>query len=58
MDKMQATPNIAALLKQRYCFGDKTQCARYQIIKAGMVPPADLLPNDGERAKKILAGRT
>ncbi len=57
MDKMQATPNIASLLKQTYCRTDKTQCARYQVIKVGMTPPTDLLPNDSERAQKILRTR-
>jgi hypothetical protein len=57
LGRMKATPNIAGLLKQMYCHSDKTQCARYQVIKAGMDCPLDLLPNDTERAQTILRAK-
>jgi hypothetical protein len=55
--KIKATPNIAGLLKQMYCHSDKTQCARYQLIRAHVECPSDLLPNDVERAKTVLLAR-
>ncbi|HTT23717.1 MAG TPA: hypothetical protein VMG82_32615 [Candidatus Sulfotelmatobacter sp.] len=48
-------PSVADLLKTNYCFGDKTLCARYQLARAGIAVPLDLLPNDTERVRQILA---
>jgi len=56
-DKMGNMPAVANLYKQRYCQGDKLVCARYMVFsKLGRpsVPP-DLFPNEGERARAILA---
>jgi hypothetical protein len=50
-------PSVEALMKATYCHGDKTQCARYQLVMAGIPVPADLLPNDKGRAKHLLALR-
>ena len=57
MGMIKATPNIASLLKQMYCHSDKTRCARYQLIKADIECPSDLLPNDSERAQTILRAK-
>lgn len=29
-------------MKKQYCLGDKTQCARYGVSKAGLAVPEDL----------------
>lgn len=54
MDRM---PNITGLLKETYCLGDKTECARYRVSAAGIKVPDDLFPNDCERADQILSKR-
>jgi hypothetical protein len=50
-------PSVEVLMKATYCHGDKRQCARYQLVIAGMPGPADLLPNDKGRAKHLRASR-
>jgi hypothetical protein len=50
-------PSVAELMKKNYCLGDKTLCARYQLASAGLDVPMDLLPNDTQRVREILAGR-
>jgi hypothetical protein len=51
---MANMPRVADLIKQTYCLGDKTLCARYQVSSAGLPVPLDLLPNDLGRAHTIL----
>lgn len=53
-DKMIAMPAVTGLMKQTYCLGDKTQCARYQVASGGLQVPLDLFPNDTVRAREIL----
>ena len=53
-DKMTNMPNIANLMKQTYCLGDKMQCARYEVSKAGVPVPPDLFPHDRARAFQLL----
>jgi hypothetical protein len=48
-------PGVAILMRETYCRGDKLACARYMVSKAGLKVPYDLLPNDVETARKILA---
>jgi len=55
--QISTMPSVAELMKKKYCLGDKTLCARYQVASAGMAVPLDLLPNDAQQARKILAGR-
>ena len=55
-DKMMAMPNSATLLKETFCLGDKTECARYRVSVAVIPVPPDLFPNDFERANQILGG--
>lgn len=54
-DQMVDMPAVATMLKNRYCLGDKTECARYQVAKADVVVPSDLFPHERERARQILA---
>ena len=53
-DQLTSMPAVAGLLKQTYCLGDKTNCARYQVSMAGVPVPADLFPNDIGRIAQIL----
>lgn len=56
-DKMPCEIGIGAMFKQRYCEGDKTQCARY-IVSTKCGPQAvdnSLYPNMMDRAKEIIA---
>jgi hypothetical protein len=53
-DKMQAMPSVSNLMKETYCHGDKTLCARYQLSMVGIAPPLDLFPNDRDRARELL----
>jgi hypothetical protein len=53
--QMVNMPAVSDLMKQTYCQGDKTKCARYMVSKAGKPVPGDLFPSDSIRAKEILA---
>lgn len=56
-DRMANMPQMAALMKSRYCQGDKLTCARYQV-KSVLGPegvPSDLFPNQHERAQTLIA---
>ncbi len=33
------------LLTSKYCLGDYSKCARYQMRSSGKMPPPNLLPN-------------
>ena len=55
-DKMANMPSVAEVMKRRFCFGNKTLCARYQVVLAGLPVPADLFPNDTERLEDLKAG--
>lgn len=56
-DKMANKPGSAAVFKRKYCQGDNTTCARYMVFKAlGKARvPADLFPNQDERARQVIA---
>ncbi len=56
-EKMAAMPAVIDMLKKRYCLGDKSECARYQVSTAGMSVPLDLFPHERERAKTLLDQR-
>ncbi len=51
--KMANMPSVGDLMKQTYCLGDKTKCARYQLALAGFKVPPDLFPHDLVRAHDI-----
>lgn len=55
--RMENMPSVADLMKDSFCFGDKTQCARYQVAIAGLPIPSDLFPNDLERVHDLLHKR-
>jgi hypothetical protein len=56
-DRMANMPAIAESFKRRYCRGDNASCARYKVFKAlgRERVPADLFPNEGDRAEKLIA---
>lgn len=60
-DRMRNMPTMSQLLKQQFCRGDWESCARCMIVRelGREAVPADLFPDETERARKILtAGRT
>jgi hypothetical protein len=56
-DRMQGLEVIKEMLKKRYCKADNSNCARYMVFKALGRPkvPADLIPNQADRAKQIIS---
>jgi len=55
-DQMATIPLAADLYKATFCKGDFSACARYLVLDA-LGPegvPADLFPNEAERAHEIL----
>lgn len=54
-DRMANIPANAAQMKQTYCRGDKTNCARYLVASQGKPVPMDLFPDQVDRARQILA---
>jgi len=55
--QMTNMPSTADLIKESFCRGAKTQCARYQVASSGLPTPVDLYPNDVDRAREILRKR-
>jgi len=53
-DKLPKMPNLAAIMKEKYCLGEKASCARYQIAGAGLPVPPDLFPDENARASQII----
>jgi hypothetical protein len=56
-DKMAQKPATAELMKNKYCLGDNSACARYMVFKvkgSAGVPP-DLFPSQIERVKELIA---
>jgi hypothetical protein len=58
-DRMSNMPATTGLFKKRYCQGDNSNCARYMVLQAlGKEKlPADLFPNERERAQEIITQR-
>ena len=56
-DKMTDMPGAAEQLKQRYCKGDSSGCARHMVFArlGKSAVPSDLYPDMVERAEQILA---
>ncbi|MBN2755314.1 MAG: hypothetical protein JXR81_10715 [Candidatus Goldbacteria bacterium] len=56
-DKMVNLPATAEIYKKKFCRGDFEGCARYIIFKklGKEKVPADLLPNQADRAQVIIA---
>ena len=58
-DRMAQKPAMAEVYKQKYCLTDNSQCARHMVFRRlgkGTVP-ADLYPNQVERAAELLKGK-
>ena len=53
--QMANMPAVSDLMKESYCKGDRTRCARYQVSVAGLTVPSDLFPNDVERARQLIS---
>jgi hypothetical protein len=53
-NKMGLKPAVVELVKQTFCERDKNQCARYQLIVAGLPVPDDLYPSDINRGREII----
>jgi hypothetical protein len=56
-DKMSSMPTASDLMKRRFCLKDNSICARYMVCSAlgREYVPADLFPNNIDRARTILA---
>ena len=56
-DKMANKPATANMMKNQYCHGDNTGCARHQVkVAAGSENvPGDLFPGQTDRVPGILA---
>ncbi len=56
-DQMQGLDAVKDMMKSRYCKGDNSECARYMVFEKLGRPkvPADLSPNQTDRAKQILS---
>jgi hypothetical protein len=55
-DRMAHMPSIAGMMKNQYCKGNFTQCARHMVKEAlgKERVPVDLFPNQTEKADKLL----
>jgi hypothetical protein len=55
-DKMENMPSMAEMLKERYCKGDWSACARHQIFETlgRENVPSDLFPNQQDVAAEML----
>jgi len=49
-NKIEHLPKTAKQLATTYCHGDNRGCARLWAVSAGVRPPDDLFPNEGDRA--------
>lgn len=56
-DKMANKPATAQIMKNQYCLGDSTDCARHRVkVAAGSESvPGDLFPAQLEKVPGILA---
>lgn len=52
----RAMPAAVEIMKQKYCLGDSSQCARYMVRQAlgSARVPADLIPTEIEKAKRLI----
>jgi hypothetical protein len=55
-EKMKNMPGTTAFFKVKFCQGDNTHCARHMVLTAcgRENVPADLFPNQEERAGKVI----
>jgi hypothetical protein len=57
---MENKPALASIYKKNYCEGNYAECARWKIATTVGKPavPADLFPNQHDRAEQILKERS
>lgn len=55
-DRMASKPATAQMLKNQYCLGDNTDCARHQVkVVAGSENvPDDLYPSQTDKVQGVL----
>ena len=55
-DRMANMPSTAEIFKMKFCKGEFAECARHIVCDATGRDsvPADLFPNQSERARKIV----
>jgi hypothetical protein len=58
-DHMTDMPTMSGIIKQRYCRGSNTQCARHLVYRRldRESVPTDLYPSQLERAEQIVGDR-
>jgi len=56
-DKMADMPTTTERMKQHYCLGNNSGCARFQVFTAvgREHVPADLFPHNLDRARDLIA---
>jgi hypothetical protein len=50
---MSGMPLVSEMLKEHYCFGDHTACARFIVASTGRPVPDDLFPDDEDRVPQM-----
>ena len=55
-DKLAKMPSLTGLIKKQFCYDDYEKCARFLVRESlgADRTPADLYPNDFERAKRLV----
>jgi hypothetical protein len=58
-DQLANMPDMADLMKDKYCRGDSSICARYKVFSAlgNDRVPNNLYPKDLKKADQIITGR-
>jgi hypothetical protein len=56
-DKMANMPSAADALKNSFCLGDHSGCARWLVSSAGKPVPSDLFPNHKHRVAALLQAK-
>jgi hypothetical protein len=56
-DTMASMPTAADMMKKKYCLKDSSSCARFMVCTTlgREHVPADLFPNNSDRARVIIA---
>jgi hypothetical protein len=56
-DRMASKPATAQIMKNQFCLGDCTNCARHLVFAAvgGQFVPADLFPSQTDRVAAIIS---
>lgn len=56
-DQMADMPSMSNIIKDRYCKGSNTMCARHMVFRVlgREAVPSDLYPSQVERADSLLA---